>query len=36
VNAIEVKAGVGCAAAIVTGWLTGSEPSCDCSSSDCC
>jgi NAD-dependent dihydropyrimidine dehydrogenase PreA subunit len=37
VNAIEVKAGVGCAAAIVMGWITGSEPSCDCSSgSDCC
>jgi NAD-dependent dihydropyrimidine dehydrogenase PreA subunit len=36
VNAIEVKAGVGCAAAIVMGWLTGSEPNCDCSGSDCC
>lgn len=36
VNAIEVNAGVGCAAAIITGWLTGSEPSCDCSGGDCC
>ena len=36
VNAIEVNAGVGCAAAIIKGWLTGSEPTCDCSGSDCC
>lgn len=37
-KAIEVKPGVGCAAAIITGWLTGSEPSCDCSGNDgsCC
>lgn len=37
-NAISVNAGVGCAAAIIKGWLTGSEPSCDCSSGggDCC
>ncbi|MCL1979825.1 MAG: 4Fe-4S binding protein [Proteobacteria bacterium] len=35
-NAIEVHAGVGCAAAIIKGWLTGGEPTCDCSSSDCC
>lgn len=38
-NAIEVKPGVGCAYAIIMGWLTGSEPSCDCSgnnSSGCC
>ena len=35
-NAIEVHAGVGCAAAIIKGWLTGSEPSCDCDRSDCC
>jgi len=34
-NAIEVNAGVGCAAAIITGWFTGSEPSCDCSSGCC-
>ena len=36
VNAISVKAGVGCAAAIVKGWRTRSEPACDCSGSDCC
>jgi len=38
-DAIEVKPGVGCASAIITGWLTGSEPSCDCSGGDsggCC
>lgn len=39
-GAIEVKPGVGCAYAVIKGWLTGSEPSCDCSgssdSSGCC
>lgn len=38
-NALEVKPGVGCAYAIIMGWLTGSEPSCDCSGSNdsgCC
>lgn len=38
-NAIEVQTGVGCALAIIKGWLTGSEPSCDCGdggSTDCC
>lgn len=36
-KAIAVEAGVGCAAAIIKGWLTGSEPSCDCSGGhDCC
>lgn len=39
-GALEVKPGVGCAAAIIKGWLTGSEPSCDCSGSNnsggCC
>jgi len=35
-NAIEVNAGVGCATAIITGWITGKEPSCDCSNSGCC
>jgi NAD-dependent dihydropyrimidine dehydrogenase PreA subunit len=29
-GAISVDAGVGCAAAIIHGWLTRSEPSCDC------
>lgn len=36
VNALEVKPGVGCASAIIKGWLTGSEPSCDCSDGSCC
>ncbi len=36
-QALEVKPGVGCASAIIKGWLTGTEPSCDCSgSSDSC
>ena len=36
VNAIAVDSGVGCAAAVIMGWLTGSEPSCDCSSGEGC
>jgi NAD-dependent dihydropyrimidine dehydrogenase PreA subunit len=28
VAALAVNAGVGCAAAIIQGWLTGKEPSC--------
>lgn len=28
--AIELTPGVGCAAAIITGWVTRSEPSCGC------
>jgi len=35
-SAIEVNAGVGCAAAIVASWFTGKEPSCDCSGGECC
>jgi NAD-dependent dihydropyrimidine dehydrogenase PreA subunit len=35
-SAISVTQGVGCAAAIIKGMLTGRKPSCDCSSSDCC
>jgi ferredoxin len=36
-GAVTVKAGVGCASAVIKGWLTGSEPSCDCSGgSSCC
>jgi len=30
-GAITVDPGVGCASAIIRGWLTGSEPSCGCS-----
>lgn len=31
--AITVEAGVGCAAAIITGWIKGTEPNCG---DDCC
>lgn len=34
--ALSVQYGVGCAAAIIKGLLTGTEPSCDCSGTDCC
>ena len=30
VQAIEVKAGVGCAAAIIMSWFSGKEPICGC------
>jgi ferredoxin len=33
VTALTVKAGVGCASAIIHAWLTGEEPSCDCGGS---
>jgi len=33
VEALNVKAGVGCASAIIHSWLTGDEPSCDCGGS---
>jgi len=29
-KALEVSPGVGCAAAIIAGWVTGGEPNCDC------
>jgi len=35
-GAITVKAGVGCAYAIIKGSLTGSEPTCDCCSGKPC
>lgn len=35
-SALEVKPGVGCASAIIKGWLTGTEPSCGCSDGSCC
>lgn len=34
VSALSVKPGVGCAAAIITGMLKGSEPVCGCSDQD--
>ena len=39
VEAIEVNAGTGCAAAIVMSWFTGKEPECGCSGDNdfvCC
>lgn len=37
VTALNVTAGVGCASAIIHSWITGEEPSCDCSGdSSCC
>lgn len=39
-NAINVDVGVGCAYAVIKGWLLGTEPTCDCSggesSGGCC
>ena len=38
-KAIEVSAGVGCAAAVIMSWFTGKEPTCGCSEdgdSKCC
>ncbi|SHK87576.1 4Fe-4S dicluster domain-containing protein [Anaerocolumna jejuensis DSM 15929] len=35
-SAITVSPGVGCASAIIKGFLTGSEPSCDCSGGESC
>lgn len=35
-SAISVSPGVGCASAIIKGLLTGSEPTCDCSSGESC
>ena len=35
-EAVSVQSGVGCAAAIIIGALTGTEPSCDCSSGPSC
>lgn len=34
-GAISVDAGVGCAAGVISGWLRGTEPSCDCSTGGC-
>ena len=39
-KAVEINAGVGCAAAIIQSWFTGKEPTCGCSDdnggSQCC
>jgi len=36
VDAVSVNAGVGCAYAVIMGWLTGGEPRCDCGGGECC
>ena len=36
VEALSVKAGVGCAYGIIMGALRGTEPTCDCSDDGCC
>jgi len=38
VRALSVNQGVGCAAAFIFGWITGTEPSCDSNASNtkCC
>ena len=35
-KALAVNPGVGCAAAFISGWITGKTPSCDCSGDVCC
>jgi hypothetical protein len=35
-NVIGVNAGVGCASAIIMGWLNGKEPDCGCGDGGCC
>ena len=35
-EALSVDAGVGCALAVIKGWLAGTEPSCDCGAGECC
>jgi ferredoxin len=37
-GALSVDAGVGCAAAIINGWIHGTEPNCDCGpgTDSCC
>ncbi|RPH97361.1 MAG: 4Fe-4S dicluster domain-containing protein [Calditrichaeota bacterium] len=36
VGAISVRAGVGCAAAIIQGTIQGAPPSCGCDTKSCC
>lgn len=35
-GALTVKQGVGCASAVIYGFLRGTEPSCDCGSGESC
>ncbi len=34
-GAVSVVPGVGCAAGVISGWLRGTGPSCDCSTGGC-
>jgi ferredoxin len=36
VGALAVKAGVGCATAVLHAWISGGEPSCDCGGGQSC
>ncbi len=35
-GALKVKQGVGCASAVINGFLRGTEPNCDCGSDEAC
>jgi NAD-dependent dihydropyrimidine dehydrogenase PreA subunit len=35
-GALKVKQGVGCAAAVISGFLKGGEPNCDCGGGESC
>ena len=35
-GALTVKQGVGCAAAVISGFMKGTEPNCDCGGGDAC
>ena len=35
-SAITVEEGVGCAYAVIYGWLSGKEPTCGCADDECC
>jgi NAD-dependent dihydropyrimidine dehydrogenase PreA subunit len=35
-GALKVKQGVGCASAVIYGFLKGTEPSCDCGNKEAC
>ena len=35
-GALTVKQGAGCAAAVISGFLKGTEPNCDCGGGDAC
>jgi NAD-dependent dihydropyrimidine dehydrogenase PreA subunit len=35
-SVIAVEEGVGCALAVIYGWLSGKEPTCGCAADECC